>query len=150
MLNDKMPFFGTRRFDVHIKRTFMNQLSNLRGSNEEIVISEIGQVGTQFDGFAHQIHREQLLQLLQDRRERDPLGLHEARRPQCRHADDARRADRRRRPQGRRDAAATTTRSPSRTSKARSRSRTLTLQPGDAVLINTGWGSSGPRTTRAT
>src|SRR6266850_4649483 len=54
VLNDKMPFAGTRRFDVHIKRTFMNQPSNRRGSNEEIVISEIGQVGTQFDGFAHQ------------------------------------------------------------------------------------------------
>ena len=56
VLNDKMPFFGTRRFDVHTKRTFMNQPSNRRGSNEEIVISEIGQVGTQFDGFAHQTH----------------------------------------------------------------------------------------------
>jgi kynurenine formamidase len=56
VLNDKMPFFGTRRFDVHIKRTFMNQFTNMRGSNEEIVISEIGQVGTQFDGFAHQTH----------------------------------------------------------------------------------------------
>ena len=54
VLNDKMPFFGTRRFDVHTKRTFMNQPSNRRGSNEEIVVSEIGQVGTQFDGFAHQ------------------------------------------------------------------------------------------------
>ena len=49
-----MPFFGTRRFDVHTKRTFMNQPSNRRGSNEEVVIGEMGQVGTQFDGFAHQ------------------------------------------------------------------------------------------------
>jgi kynurenine formamidase len=56
VLNANMPFFGTRRFDVHTKRTFMNQPSNRRGSNEEIVISEIGQVGTQFDGFAHQTH----------------------------------------------------------------------------------------------
>src|SRR5262245_19176543 len=55
-LNDKMAFFGTRRFDVHTKRTFMNQFSNMRGSNEDMVISEIGQVGTQFDGFAHQSH----------------------------------------------------------------------------------------------
>ncbi len=55
-LNDKMAFFGTRRFDVHSKRTFMNQFSNMRGSNEEVVLSEIGQVGTQFDGFAHQTH----------------------------------------------------------------------------------------------
>ncbi|MCI0336896.1 MAG: cyclase family protein [Acidobacteria bacterium] len=53
-LNSSMPFFGTRRFDVHTKRTFMNPQSNRRGSNEELVVSEIGQVGTQFDGFAHQ------------------------------------------------------------------------------------------------
>jgi kynurenine formamidase len=58
VMNDKMPFFGTRRFDVHLKRTFMNDFSNRRGSNEEIVISEIGQVGTQFDGFAHQTHED--------------------------------------------------------------------------------------------
>ena len=54
VLNQTMPFFGTRRFDLHTKRTFMNQPSNRRGSNEEIVISEIGQVGTQFDAFSHQ------------------------------------------------------------------------------------------------
>ena len=58
LLNDKMAFFGTRRFDVHTKRTFMNEFSNMRGSNEEIVLSEIGQVGTQFDGFAHQTHND--------------------------------------------------------------------------------------------
>jgi kynurenine formamidase len=58
VLNDKMPFFGTRRFDVHVKRTFMNDFSNRRGSNEELVVSEIGQVGTQFDGFAHQSHED--------------------------------------------------------------------------------------------
>ncbi len=56
VLSPSMPFFGTRRFDVHTKRTFMNQPSNRRGSNEEIVITELGQVGTQFDGFAHQTH----------------------------------------------------------------------------------------------
>jgi kynurenine formamidase len=60
VLNDKMPFFGTRRFDVHMKRTFMNPGANRRGSNEETVISEIGQVGTQFDGFAHQSHEDSL------------------------------------------------------------------------------------------
>jgi kynurenine formamidase len=58
VLGPSMPFFGTRRFDVHTKRTFMNQFSNRRGSNEELVISEIGQVGTQFDGFAHQTHED--------------------------------------------------------------------------------------------
>ena len=56
VLGSTMPFFGTRRFDVHTKRTFMNPPSNRRGSNEELVVSEIGQVGTQFDGFAHQTH----------------------------------------------------------------------------------------------
>jgi kynurenine formamidase len=54
VLNSSMPFFGTRRFDVYTKRTFMNPQSNRRGSNEEMVTGEIGQVGTQFDGFAHQ------------------------------------------------------------------------------------------------
>ncbi|MBP0465109.1 cyclase family protein [Roseomonas sp. PWR1] len=49
-----MPFFGTRRFDLHTKRTFMNPEANRRGSNEEIVITEIGQVGTQLDAFPHQ------------------------------------------------------------------------------------------------
>ena len=58
VMNDKMPLFGTRRFDVHVKRTFMNDFSNRRGSNEELVVSEIGQVGTQFDGFAHQSHED--------------------------------------------------------------------------------------------
>ena len=57
VLGAGMPFFGTRRFDVHLKRTFVNTGSNERGSNEEIVLSEIGQVGTQFDGFSHQSHR---------------------------------------------------------------------------------------------
>jgi kynurenine formamidase len=54
VLSGSMPFFGTRRFDLHTKRTVMNPQPNRRGSNEEIVTSEIGQVGTQFDGFAHQ------------------------------------------------------------------------------------------------
>ena len=56
VLGPSMAFFGTRRFDVHAKRTFMNQFSNMRGSNEELVVTELGQVGTQFDGFAHQTH----------------------------------------------------------------------------------------------
>jgi kynurenine formamidase len=32
----------------------MNPQSNRRGSNEELVVAEIGQVGTQFDAFSHQ------------------------------------------------------------------------------------------------
>src|SRR5260370_20833059 len=56
VLGAGMPFFGPRRFDMHLKRTFMNPQSNERGSNEEMVLSEIGQGGTQFAGFAHHSH----------------------------------------------------------------------------------------------
>jgi len=58
VLNDKMVINPGRKFDVTVKRTFMNDFSNRRGSNEELVVSEIGQVGTQFDGFAHQSHED--------------------------------------------------------------------------------------------
>ena len=54
VLSPSMPLNATRQFDVHTKRTTMNPQSNRRGSNEELVVAEIGQVGTQFDGFAHQ------------------------------------------------------------------------------------------------
>jgi kynurenine formamidase len=54
VLSASMPMPATRQFDVHTKRTTMNPQSNRRGSNEELVVAEIGQVGTQFDGFAHQ------------------------------------------------------------------------------------------------
>src|SRR5439155_293778 len=54
VLSSEMPISSTRRFDMHTKRTFMNPQSNRRGSNEEVVLSEIGQVGTPFDGVAHQ------------------------------------------------------------------------------------------------
>jgi kynurenine formamidase len=54
VLSASMPISGTRQFNLHTKRTFMNPQSNRRGSNEEIVTSEIGQVGTQLDGFTHQ------------------------------------------------------------------------------------------------
>ena len=54
VLSAAMPLSATRQFNMHVKRTVMNPQSNRRGSNEELVTSEIGQVGTQFDGFAHQ------------------------------------------------------------------------------------------------
>src|SRR2546429_7832268 len=60
VLGPGMAFFGTRIFNLHTKRTFMNTGRNTRGSNEEVVTSEIGQVGTQFDGFAHQTHGDSL------------------------------------------------------------------------------------------
>jgi kynurenine formamidase len=55
-----MPIQSTRRFEIFTKRTGAFLGSNRRGSNEELVVSEIGQVGTQFDGFAHQTHGNSL------------------------------------------------------------------------------------------
>lgn len=60
VLRAGMPIQATRRFDLHVKRTFMNPQSNQRGSNEEIVTTELGQVGTQFDAFPHQSHGDSL------------------------------------------------------------------------------------------
>jgi kynurenine formamidase len=54
VLRGTMPLSAGRRFEIDTKRTTMNAQSNRRGSNEELVTAEIGQVGTQFDGFAHQ------------------------------------------------------------------------------------------------
>ena len=53
-LESSMPLQATRQFQLHTKRTAELLGSNRRGGNEEIVLAEIGQVGTQFDGFAHQ------------------------------------------------------------------------------------------------
>ncbi|NOT26981.1 MAG: cyclase family protein [Acidobacteria bacterium] len=49
-----MPFYGDRIFSQQLKRTNWPPGSNNRGSNEEVVTTELGQVGTQIDGFSHQ------------------------------------------------------------------------------------------------
>ncbi len=54
VLHGSMPFFGPRIFNMQVKRTNMLPESNRRWSNEEVVTTELGQVGTQIDGFAHQ------------------------------------------------------------------------------------------------
>lgn len=54
VLEANMPLFGTRKFEIHTKRTGPMLGSNKRRSNEELVVAEIGQVGTQFDMFSHQ------------------------------------------------------------------------------------------------
>jgi kynurenine formamidase len=60
VLRQGMPLQATRQFNLHTKRTFMNPQSNQRGSNEELVTTELGQVGTQFDSFTHQSHGDSL------------------------------------------------------------------------------------------
>ena len=53
-LNNTIPFFGERRFSMQLKRTSNPAATNQQRSNEEIVTTEIGQVGTQFDALNHQ------------------------------------------------------------------------------------------------
>jgi kynurenine formamidase len=55
VLSENMPLPAGRRFDVFTKRTRNDPGRNRRGSNEELVVAEIGQVGTQFDTFSHQM-----------------------------------------------------------------------------------------------
>jgi kynurenine formamidase len=53
VLHSAIPL-GNRHYDLYPKPTAMNPQSNNRGSNEELVVTELGQVGTQLDGFGHQ------------------------------------------------------------------------------------------------
>ena len=53
-LSATMPFFGERRFSMQLKRTSNPAATNKQRSNEEIVTTELGQVGTQFDVLNHQ------------------------------------------------------------------------------------------------
>src|SRR5262249_33848001 len=55
VLTESMPLSAGRRFEVLTKRSRMDPGTNHRGSNEELVVAEIGQVGTQFDTFSHQM-----------------------------------------------------------------------------------------------
>jgi len=55
VLSESMPLSAGRRFEILTKRTRNDPGTNHRGSNEELVVAEIGQVGTQFDTFSHQM-----------------------------------------------------------------------------------------------
>ena len=55
VLSETMPMPAGRRFEILTKRTRNDPGRNRRGSNEELVVAEIGQVGTQFDTFSHQM-----------------------------------------------------------------------------------------------
>jgi kynurenine formamidase len=54
VLHGGIPMSPWRQFSVHTKRTGDPSGSNRRRSSEELIVSELGHVGTQFDGFAHQ------------------------------------------------------------------------------------------------
>jgi kynurenine formamidase len=55
VLTESMPLSAGRRFEIITKRTRNDPGTNHRASNEELVVAEIGQVGTQFDTFSHQM-----------------------------------------------------------------------------------------------
>jgi kynurenine formamidase len=55
VLQEGMPVPAGRRFEIVTKRTRNDPGTNRRGSNEELIVAEMGQVGTQFDMFSHQM-----------------------------------------------------------------------------------------------
>ena len=55
VLQESMPIPAGRRFEIMTKRTRNDPGTNKRGSNEELIVAEMGQVGTQFDTFSHQM-----------------------------------------------------------------------------------------------
>ena len=140
VLSASMPFFPGRSFDLLTKRTFMNPGSNRRGSNEEIVNTELGQVGTQLDGFSHQTIGDRLyncfrLDDIATRTGFTKLGVENVGALVTRGVLI--------------DVAAlkgTTMLGDGYEITAQDlqdalRRQNLTLQPGDAVIVNTGWGT---------
>jgi len=154
VLGPGMPFFGPRILNIQPKRTFMNTGRNTRGSNEEMVTSEIGQVGTQFDGFAHQTHGDLMYNCFKvsevgTRNGFTKLGVHNAPAFFTRGVMI--------------DVAAlkgvemlgdTYEITVADLEQALARQGNMRLQPGDAVIIHTGWGKlygkDNPRYVKST
>ncbi|HVH29717.1 MAG TPA: cyclase family protein [Vicinamibacterales bacterium] len=139
VLSASMPLQPTRQFEVHTKRTTMNPESNRRGSNEEIVIAEIGQVGTQFDGFSHQTIGNSMYNCFKvdevaTRTGFSKLGIEQVGALMTRGVlvDVAAL-------KGVETLPDTYEITPADLQEALGR-QSLTLQPGDAVIVNTGWG----------
>jgi kynurenine formamidase len=140
VLAEGMPLPAGRRFEIITKRTREDPGTNHRSSNEELIVSEIGQVGTQFDTFSHQMIGTSMyncfkLEDLASRTGFTKLGVQQVgalvtrgvlidvaalkRTPMLAESYEIT-------PQDLQQALA---------------EQKLTLQPGDAVLIHTGWGT---------
>lgn len=139
VLNSSMSIYGPRRFDLFTKRTSSNTGINQRGGNEELIVSEITQVGTQLDGFAHQTIGDSLYNCLSmtDVATRDgfkELGIEKVGSMVTRGVviDVAAL-------KGVQNLAETYEITAQDLQQALARQK-MTLQPGDAVLIHTGWG----------
>lgn len=140
VLSESMPLPAGRRFEVLTKRTRSDPGTNRRGSNEELVVAEIGQVGTQFDTFSHQMIGSSMyncftLEETASRTGFNKLGVEQVGALVTRGVlldiaalkgvpmlGDTYQIT----PQDLQEALAT---------------QKLTLQPGDAVLLHTGWGA---------
>ena len=80
VLDSGIPLFGIRSLHLHTARSSgPSGVNDLRG-NEETVVTQLGQFGTQFDGVTPHRDRRAPLQLPEDRGGRDPIRFHEARR----------------------------------------------------------------------
>jgi kynurenine formamidase len=138
VLHAGMPV-GNRQFSLLTKPTLMNPQSNHRGSNEELVVTELGQVGTQFDGFAHQTVGDKFYNCIPvsealTRTGFKKLGVHNIGMLMTRGVllDIAKL-------KGVEILPSNYEITVEDLQQALSRAN-LTLQPGDAVIINTGWG----------
>jgi kynurenine formamidase len=139
VLTESMPTSPTRRFEIFTKRTVMNPESNRRGSNEELIVAEIGQVGTQFDGFSHQTIGNSMYNCFKvdevaTRGGFEKLGIENVGALMTRGVliDVAALKGVDMLPETYEITVADV--------QAALKKQGLTLQPGDAVLVNTGWG----------
>lgn len=140
VLSETMPLPAGRRFEVLTKRTRNDPGRNRRSSNEELVVSEIGQVGTQFDTFSHQMIGTSMyncvtLDSAASRTGFTKLGVEQVGALMTRGVliDVAAL-------KGVSALAETYEITPKDLQDALAAQK-LTLQPGDAVLIHTGWGT---------
>jgi kynurenine formamidase len=140
VLAEGMPLPAGRRFEILTKRTRNDPGTNRRGSNEELVVAEIGQVGTQFDTFSHQMIGSSMyncftLEQTASRTGFSKLGVEQVGALVTRGVllDIAGL-------KGVPVLAETYEITPQDLQQALTAQK-LTLQPGDAVLIHTGWGT---------
>ena len=139
VLSADMPLSPTRTFNMTVKRTSTPAGSNQRTGNEEIITSEIGQVGTQFDGFTHQsennVHYNCFKTAdIETRNGFSKLGIQNVGMLMARGVliDIA----------GYKgvDMLANTYEVTVADLEGAMKKQNITLQPGDAVIMNTGWG----------
>jgi kynurenine formamidase len=140
VLAEGIPLSAGRRFEIVTKRSRQDPGTNHRGSNEELIVAEIGQVGTQFDTFSHQMINSSMyncfkLDEIASRTGFTKLGVQQVGALMTRGVliDVAAYKKTAMLPESYEI-------TPQDLQQALAEQK-LTLQPGDAVLIHTGWGT---------